>query len=107
MVPFPQGNRYRLGAGRDLPEVTVRVAEIPGVPTPLDGCCLLHDAAAGRDGAAHDLVHGVPRGDDVVERDAAEPGSFGGDTGVGGRRVPLVEASDDDPSPRLSDTKLG
>jgi hypothetical protein len=39
--------RLLLRGRRDLPEVAVRVAEVPVVPTPLSGCCLLHDAATG------------------------------------------------------------
>src|SRR5215470_1780479 len=88
--PAPS-RRRPLAVGRDLPEVAVRVAEIPEVPTPLGGCRLLHDAATGRDGVADDLVDNVSRRDDAVERDATEPGPLGGDAGVGGRRVPFVE----------------
>src|SRR5437870_6296420 len=74
-VPDPTVNRFdRSGAGRDLPEVAVRVAEVPGVP-PLSGCCFPHHTAAGGHGVRHDLVHGFARGDDVMQGDAPESGS--------------------------------
>src|SRR5437867_1293169 len=50
------GRRRKLGGRRDLPEVAVRVAEVPEVP-PLNGGCFLHNAGTGRRGLAHDLVH--------------------------------------------------
>lgn len=53
--------------------MAVRVAEVSDVP-PLSGCCFLHDAATGRDGVSHDLVHGFARRDDEVERDTPESG---------------------------------
>src|SRR6266542_1231981 len=78
------------GGGRDLPEVAVGVAEVPEV-APRRGCLLLHDAATGRHGVAHHLVHRLARGDDEVERDTPEAGSFGGDAGVSRRCLPLVQ----------------
>src|SRR2546427_9096235 len=79
-----------VGGGRDLPEVAVRVAEVPEVP-PLRLLGLLHDAAAGRLGLANDLVHRFLRRDDEVERDTTESGSLRRDAGVFGRRFPFVE----------------
>src|SRR5438093_10628443 len=79
-----------LGRGRDFPKVAVGVAEVPEVP-PLGGCCLLHDAATGGHGLAHDLVDGFARGDDEMERCTPEAGTLGGDAGVLGCCLPLVE----------------
>src|SRR5215472_534844 len=81
----------RLGVGGDLPKMAVGVAEVPGVPAPLGSCRLLHDGAAGRHRVGDDLVDGVAGGDDVMERDTAEPGSRGRDARVLSRCVPLVQ----------------
>ena len=59
-------NRRHLRGRHDLPEIAIRVAEVPTVSTPGGGSCL-HDAATGCHGVAHDLVHHLPRRDDVVE----------------------------------------
>src|SRR2546430_2515425 len=48
-------SRLLLRAGRDLPEVAVRVAEVPEVP-PSSGSRFLYYAATGRHSVAHDLV---------------------------------------------------
>jgi enoyl-CoA hydratase len=85
------GPQRVLCGGGGLPEVAVRVTEVPGVAAPLCALRFLHHGATGRDGLAHDLVHGFARVHDVVERDAAEPGSLRGDTGVLRRRPALVE----------------
>src|SRR6266511_2913935 len=58
--------RYQLRAGRDLPQVAVRVTEVPEVPV-LRGCRFPCDAATGRHRLCHDLVHSFARRDDVME----------------------------------------
>src|SRR5260221_14022742 len=73
--PYVSGGRPLRGGGRDLPEVAVRVAEVPEV-APLCGSGCLHDAATGRHGLPHDLVHRRARRTDVVERDPTEAGSL-------------------------------
>src|SRR5438034_3954810 len=70
-----------VAGGRDLPEIAVGVTEVPEVP-PLRLLGFLHDAATGRLGLAHDLVHRFLRRDDEVERDTPESGSLGGDAGI-------------------------
>src|SRR5450755_3637274 len=91
--------------GRGLPEVAVRVAEVPEVPTPLSGCCFLRDTATGRHGVAHELVHSFARRDDEVERDTLNRSGFGGDpdSGITGPHQPTTCENHEPPCARSKD----
>src|SRR5205823_6860134 len=85
------GERKLRRAGRDLPEVALRVGEVAAVAAPGRGLGGLDDRAAGLLGLGQDLVHTLLRADVVGQRDAAEAVAFGAHPGVLGELVPRVE----------------